>query len=112
METGRYNLSIQSGETVSRQFKLLLANGQPYDLSGYTIQSKIKPDYTSSAASATFSATSPDPTNGIINLSLDSGSSGALTGSCYYYDVRLILGATVSYPIEGKVVVSPSITKN
>ena len=111
METAKYNMSIQSGESVNRQFKLLTANGVPYDLTGFTIQSFVKPDYTSSAA-ATFTCTSPDPTNGIINLSLDSGSSGALTGSCYYYDVRLILGATVSYPVEGKVIASPSITKN
>jgi hypothetical protein len=112
METGRYNLHIQSGETVNRQFKLLLANGAPYDLSGYTIESEIKADYTSSTAAATFTATSPDPTNGLLNLALDSGSSSALTGSCYFYDVRIITGSTVVYPLEGKVVVSPSITKN
>ena len=112
MITGRYNLSIQSGESFNQQFKLLSANGNPYDLTGYTIQSKVKADYTSSTAAATFVATSPDPTNGMINLALDSGSSAALSSSCYFYDVRIITGSTVYYPLEGKVVVSPSITIN
>lgn len=112
MDTARYNLHIQSGETVIRQFKLLQANGAAYDLSGYTIESEIKADYTSSTAAATFTATSPDPTNGMINLALDSGSTAALTSSCYFYDIRIITGSSVVYPLEGKVVVSPSITKN
>jgi hypothetical protein len=111
METGRYNLHIQSGETVNRQFQLISANGAPYDLSGYTIASQIKADYTSSTAAATFTATSPEPTAGIINLLLTSGSSATLTGSCYYYDILIKSASTALYPIEGKVVVSPSITK-
>jgi energy-converting hydrogenase Eha subunit C len=111
MIPGRYNLSIQAGETVNRQFKILTANGNPYDLTGYTIQSFIKPDYTASSAAATFTCTSPSPTDGIINLALASGSSVLLTSSCYYYDVRITSASNALYPLEGKVIVSPSITK-
>jgi hypothetical protein len=110
METAKYNLSIQSGESVNRQFKLLTGNGLPYDLTGFTIQSFVKADYTSSAA-ATFTCTSPEPTNGLINISMTSQSSATLTGSCYFYDLRITSGSTALYPLEGKVVVSPSITK-
>lgn len=110
METGKYNLHLQNGETVNRQFKLIAANGTPYDLTGYTIESYIKPDFTSSAA-ATFTCTSPDAVNGIINLALPSQSSALLTASCYYYDIRIKSASTALYPVEGKVVVSPSVTK-
>jgi hypothetical protein len=110
METAKYNLSIQSGESVNRQFKLLTGNGLPYDLTGFTIQSFVKADYTSSAA-ATFTCTSPEPINGLINISMTSQSSATLTGSCYFYDLRITSGSTALYPLEGKVVVSPSITK-
>jgi hypothetical protein len=110
METAKYNLSIQSGESVNRQFKLLTANGLPYDLTGFNIQSFVKADYTSSAA-ATFTCTSPDPTNGLINIAMTSQSSALLTASCYLYDLRITSGSTALYPLEGKVVVSPSITK-
>jgi len=110
METAKYNLSIQSGESVNRQFKLLTGNGLPYDLTGFTIQSFVKADYTSSAA-ATFTCTSPEPSNGLINISMTSQSSATLTGSCYFYDLRITSGSTALYPLEGKVVVSPSITK-
>lgn len=111
METGKYNLHLQNGETVNRQFKLIAGNGAPYDLTGYTIESYIKPDFTSSTAAATFTCTSPDPAAGIINLALPSQSSALLTASCYYYDIRIKSQSTALYPIEGKVVVSPSITK-
>lgn len=110
MIPGKYNLSIQTGETVNRQFKILSATGDPFDLTGYTIQAFIKSDFTSSTV-ASFTCTTPDITQGVINLALSSGSSNLLTGSCYFYDVRIITGSVASYPLEGKVVISPSVTR-
>ena len=111
MDTAKYNLHIQSGETVVRQFKLLSANGQPYDLTDYSIESQIKKDHTSPSSSAVFTCTKPNPSEGILQLQLPSGSSSQLTSSCYFYDVRLSSGSFAFYPIEGKVVVSPSVTR-
>jgi hypothetical protein len=112
MNTGRYNLSIQAGESFTKQFKIIGGNGIPFDLSGYTIQSYIKPDHTFQSSSAEFIASSPDPVNGIVNLLLPASASIALSGSCYFYDIRFEKDDIVLYPLEGKVTVSPSITRS
>lgn len=111
MDTGRYNLSIQWGESYNKQFKIISATGLPLNLTAYTASSYIKPEYASVSASVKFIATIPSPTEGVVNLYLPPVSSSLLTGSCYFYDVRLSNNDIVIYPLEGKVTVSPSITK-
>jgi len=111
MNTAKYNLSIQSGETYSKQFKLVGANGVPFDLTDYTLSSVIKDDYANVSASAIFSVPVLDAANGIFNLLLAPVSSSLLTGSCYYYDIKLQKDDIVLYPLEGKVTVSPSVTR-
>lgn len=113
MITGKYNLYLQTAETYQQQFKLLSGNGSSFDLSDYSASSYIKADYSATTASAIFTASITSPTEGILTLSLPSSASALLTGSCYYYDIRLIKNTdgTVLYPLEGKVLVSNSITK-
>jgi hypothetical protein len=111
MSTAKYNLNIQSGETVNRQFQWISATGAPFDLTGYTLDSHIRTEYRAPTASAQFTATSPDPTNGYFSLQLSASSSAALTGSCYWYDVRATSGSSVAYPLEGKLTVSPRVTR-
>lgn len=110
--TGRYNLTIQSGETFIKQFKLLEFNNNPFNLTDYSIASYIKTTATDTTQVTEFTGSSPSPTEGIISLTLPPSASALLTGSCYYYDIRISSGSnTVLYPLEGKVLVSPSITK-
>jgi len=110
--TGKYNLSIQTGETYNQQFKIMTGNTVAFDLSEYTASSYIKTDYAATTASAIFTASISSPTEGILNLGLHADSSAVLTGSCYYYDIRLTKNdGTVLFPLEGKVLVSNSITK-
>lgn len=112
MQTAKYTIAIQNGETVNRQFKLLTATGECYDLTDYTIDSQIRKEYTSVSASAEFTCEIlTPPTSGSFQLSLPATGSAALTGSCYFYDVRLNLSGSIYYPLEGKVVVSPRITR-
>lgn len=112
MITGKYNLHIQNSETFRQEFKFLGANGNPFDLSPFTASSYIKADYSAISASAIFTASIVSPTEGTLDLALSSADSATLTGSCYYYDIRLIhTDGTVLYPLEGKVLVSNSVTK-
>lgn len=112
MITGKYNLTLQTAETFTQQFKILSANGSAFDLSTYTAASYIKADYSATTASAIFTASIVSAPQGLLNLSLHASSSAVLTGSCYYYDIRLTKNdGTVLYPLEGKVLVSNSITK-
>jgi len=111
MITGRYNLSIQQRETVKRQFKLMAANSLPFDLTDYTISSQVRANPDSSTVAASFTGSSPDPTNGVVQIEMPASTSALLTASCYFYDLRIISGTQVYYPLEGKLLVSPSITR-
>lgn len=112
MITGKYNLSLQTAETFTQQFKILAGNGASFDLTQYTASSYIKADYASTTASAVFTCSITSPTEGLLDIGLHASSSALLTGSCYYYDIRLTKNdGTVLYPLEGKVVVSNSVTK-
>ena len=111
MLTTKWNIAIQAGESVNRQFQLLSATGDPFDLSGYEFASHVRTEYTSPSASATFTVTSSLATSGYLIMTMNASASAALTGSCYYYDVRMTSGSVVVYPFEGKVTVSPRVTR-
>jgi hypothetical protein len=112
MITAKWNLSIQQGESVRRDFQLLSGNNTPLNLSAYTATSEIRVSHTSPSASAVFTASIPDPVDGTLRLELSPTDCLALTGSCYFYDIRLDdSSGSVLYPIEGKITVSPSITR-
>lgn len=111
MLTTKYNLSIQAGESVNRQFMLLAATGDPFNLTGYTLDSQVRTEYSTVLPSATFNVTSSLGTDGVLIMSMDASQSAALTGSCYYYDVRMTSGSIVQYPFEGKLIVSPRVTR-
>lgn len=112
MITGKYNLSLQTAETFTQQFKILAGNGVSFDLSDYTASSFIKADFADTTASAVFTCSITSPIEGLLDISLHASSSAVLTDSCYFYDIRLLKNdGVVLYPLEGKVVVSNSITK-
>jgi hypothetical protein len=112
MNTAKYNLSFQSGETVRRDFQILTANNTPFPLAEYTITSVLRETHTSLSASAVFTTSILNAGEGRLRLELPASSSALLTGSCYFYDIRFVNSSgSVLYPLEGKVIVSPSITR-
>lgn len=111
MPAAKYNLSIDRYGSFTQPFQYLTSDGSPFNLNGYSIRSMIRPDYLSPSASAEFTCSIIAATSGSFTLNLHPSSSAALTGSCYYYDVRMSSGSAVLYAIEGKVTVSPAITR-
>lgn len=109
---GKFNLMVQAGESYAKQFKLMQANNEPFDLTDYTIKAWIKTQPSDTTAVTVFTGSALAPTEGVLQISLPPSSSMLLTSSCYFYDIRISSGSTtVLYPLEGKVLVSPSITK-
>lgn len=109
----KYNLSIDQGSTFLQTFSIVhQTTGNPFDFTGYTIASHIRalPTDTLPAAIFTASIDSP-PTSGSFTLQLSPSGSMALTGSCYVYDVELTSGPTVTRMVEGKVTISPEVTR-
>lgn len=108
----KYNIRVYQGATYSQTFQFLDGNGNPLDLTNYTPNAELRVAYTDTTASAAFtSSVIAPPTSGSIALSLHPSSSACLTQRAYVYDLTLTFASTVIRPLEGKVVVSPSVTR-
>jgi hypothetical protein len=104
------NLVIDQGSTFSTDLSLQDENGDPLNLNGYTANSQIRKWYTSSNASATFTA-SINVDSGIITLSLSATETSNLVSGRYVYDVEIKDGDAVSRVVEGIVTVTPQVTR-
>ena len=85
--------------------------GNPYNLTAFTINSQAKKSYISSNVAFQFTATVANAVNGIVTLSLPSGTTSTIPYGNYVYDVIITdpYGA-VTRVLEGQVYVSPGVT--
>jgi hypothetical protein len=104
----KYNLQIDAGTTYSIGFVYKDNNGNPFDLTDYTIQCQIR------SVSPNALAVSPTMTKvdaeGLITLSLTAAQTGALSTIPYMYAVELH-GDDVIRVVQGDVIVSEEIVK-
>lgn len=104
------NLVIDQGTTFNADIDLVDTNDQIYDLTGYTVASQMRKNYTSSAAvtftCSTFAAT------GKIFLSLTPEATAAIEPGRYLYDVEITSpGGVKTRVVEGIVTVTPGMTR-
>lgn len=104
------NLVIDQGTTFSADIDLEDANGDIYDLTGYTAASQMRKNFNSSAA-VTFT-TSHSGTGGRVTLFLPSSNTAVLTPGRYLYDVEITSpSGQVNRVVEGIVTVTPGMTR-
>jgi hypothetical protein len=104
------NIVIDQGTTFNTQLNLTNNNGQPLDLTGSKAEAQIRKWYTSSNV-VSFSASIPQPNNGVILLSLDANTSANLAYGRYVYDVITVTTTgVVTRVIEGILTVTPEVT--
>ncbi len=72
------NLTIEQGNTWSAQLAFADGNHTPINLSGYTFAAQVRPSYSSSAVTATFTCTVTDAAGGLMTISLTSTQTAAL----------------------------------
>lgn len=102
------NLIIDQGADFSNEILLTDEDGQPLDLSNYTVVSQIRKWY-SSSNSVSFDTSI---VNGAIVLTMNAETTSTLTSSRYLYDAVIVnLANTVTRVVEGIVTVNPSVTK-
>jgi len=109
--------TIDKGSDVAIQLNLEDVNGNPKNLTNFSVEAKMKRNYNSDSADThSFSSLiSSPPTDGIITLSMTNTQTDALTTGNYVYDVEISYvdsgGDTViERVLEGKIRVSPSVT--
>ena len=108
------NLTIDQGASFSSSVTVKDANGDPFDLTGFTAEAKMALGYTSTRTRTTITTTfDADRTTGIINLSLTAAQTAALDAPArYVYDIEITLTAdsAVTRVIEGIITVRPNVT--
>lgn len=107
----RYDLKIDQGATLVLEIECLNDLGQPMDLVGYTAQAHVRYRHSDATPAAVFSA-ALNETPGLVSLTLGSAQTSALSRPFGVWDCELTgPGGVVQRLAEGKVSVSPEVTK-
>lgn len=105
------NLFVDAGADYSNIITVAATNGQPLNLTGYTVASQMRKSYTSSTA-YNFTATIHDATSGKVRLQLNSTQSSAIPAGRWLYDVEITSpNGYKTRVVEGIVTVSQQITQ-
>ena len=105
------NLTIDQGATFSSDVTVKDANGNAFDLTGYTAAAKLAKGFASTRTRTDFTTTiAADATSGVVTLSLTAAQTAALDAERYVYDLEITSGATVTRVIEGIITVRPQVT--
>lgn len=119
MSTTYEDFTISQGSDVAFELELVELDGSTKDLTGYTVEAKMKKSFNSdSDKTIDFTAIVSDPaTDGVVVLSLTNEQTDDLsTRGRYVYDVELSYldsddNLIVERILEGKIKVSPSVTR-
>ena len=107
------NLTIDQGATFSSDVTVKDANGNPFDLTGYTAAAKMAKGYASTRTRTNFTTTvAADATTGVVTLSLSATDTAALDAERYVYDLEITQTSSgnVTRVIEGVISVRPQVT--
>jgi hypothetical protein len=106
------NLYIDQGATFSAIISVRGSDGNPLDLTNFTVKSQMRKSYGSTTAYS-FTATVYDALSGKIQLSLAADASSAIKPGRYLYDVEIsaAMGGIKARVAEGLVILTPEITQ-
>ena len=107
------NLIIDQGANFSSDITVKDANGNAFNLTGYTAEAKMAKGYASTRTRTTITSTiSSDPTTGVVSLTLTAAQTAALDAERYVYDVEITQTSSgnVTRVIEGIITVRPNVT--
>jgi hypothetical protein len=114
MPAGYIELFLEKNASFNTTITLYDVNNDPYNLTGYTVNSQIRKSYYSANAVVTFATTFSDtPADGNLTLSLTYQQTANIAPGRYVYDVYLTSSGNVSRTrvLEGIINVTPSATR-
>ena len=106
------NLIIDQGANFSSDVTVKDANGNAFNLTGYTTEAKMAKGYASTRTRTSLtSVIATDATSGVA-LSMTAAQTAALDAERYVYDVEITQTSTgtVTRVIEGLITVRPNVT--
>ncbi len=105
------NLFVDAGTDYSTIITVAATNGQPLNLTGYSVASQMRKSYSSSTV-YNFTSSLYDAANGKVRLQLNNTQSSAIPAGRWLYDVEITSpSGTKTRVIEGIVTVTPEITR-
>ena len=121
MAVGKYSFTIEQGATFTRTFKYKDADGNPFDLNGYTVRMQIRASFDSSIIDTfdnggeggfELTAAAGASEKNIITLTINATQTAAFTFDQARYDIELESGAgVVTRLLQGKIKLSREVTK-
>lgn len=107
------NLYIDAGSNFSVIVTVRGSDGNPLNLTGYTVKSQMRKSYGSTVAHD-FVASVYDAAFGKIRLQMPAATSSLIKPGRYLYDIEIMLGSdatTKTRVVEGLVILTAEITK-
>ena len=105
------NLTIAQGATLTSAVTVKDAQGNAFNLTGYTAVAKLSKGFASTRTRTNMTTSiATDATTGVVTLSLTATETAALDAERYVYDLEITSGAAVTRVIEGIITVRPQVT--
>jgi hypothetical protein len=105
------NLTIDQGATFTSDVTVKDAQGNAFNLTGYTAAAKLAKGFASTRTRTNMTTSiATDATTGVVTLSLTATETAALDAERYVYDLEITSGATVTRVIEGIITVRAQVT--
>ena len=105
------NLTIDQGATFTSDVTVKDAQGNAFNLTGYTASAKLAKGFASTRTRTNMTTSiATDATTGVVTLSLTATETAALDAERYVYDLEITSGATVTRVIEGIITVRAQVT--
>ena len=107
------NLTVDQGTTFTSDVTVKDANGNAFNLTGYTANAKMAKGFASTRTRTTITTTvAADATTGVVTLSLSSTVTAGLDAERYVYDLEITQTSSgnVTRVIEGIITVRPQVS--
>lgn len=106
------NLDIDQGSTFEVAIELANNLGAAFDLTAHTVTAQMRKSYASASITASFTTIIPEPTTGVVYISLTDEQTTPIKKGRYVYDLVVEGADGKKYrAIEGIVTVNPGVTK-
>ena len=107
------NLTVDQGTSFTSDVTVKDANGNAFDLTGYTAVAKMAKGFASTRTRTTITTTvAAQATTGVVTLSLSSTVTAGLDAERYVYDLEITQTSSgnVTRVIEGIITVRPQVS--
>ena len=104
------NLTVDQDADFTQTLTVKDSTGTVVDISGQTVTSKLRKTHLSSTATA-FTTAIVSGTDGTCSITLTDTVTSGLTEGRYVWDLTTTSGGLITRRIEGRVTVTPSVTR-